>query len=44
MIRKEYFEKPRTAFYWVEQILAENKDYYLTKEEISLLEEKAKRQ
>lgn len=34
MIRKEYFEKPRDAFYWVENILAENKDYYLSKEEI----------
>lgn len=34
MIRKEYFEKPRDAFYWVENILAENKDYYLNKEEI----------
>ena len=34
MIRKEYFEKPRDAFYWVESILAENKDYYLNKEEI----------
>ncbi len=34
MIRKEYFEKPRTAFYWVEYILVENKEYYLTKEEI----------
>lgn len=34
MIRKEYFEKPRDAFYWVENILAEYKDYYLNKEEI----------
>lgn len=34
MIRKEYIEKPRDAFYWVNQILAEYKDYYLTKEEI----------
>ena len=34
MIRKEYIEKPRCAFYWVENILAENKEYYLTKEEI----------
>ena len=34
MIRKEYFEKPRDAFYWVENILVENKDYYLNKEEI----------
>lgn len=29
MIRKEFMEKPRCAFYWVENILAENKDYYL---------------
>ena len=34
MIRKEYIERPRDAFYWVENILAENKDYYLNKEEI----------
>ena len=34
MIRKQYMEKPRDAFYWVENILAENKDYYLNKEEI----------
>ena len=34
MIRKEYMEKPRDAFYWVETILAENKDYYLSREEI----------
>ena len=34
MIRKEYMEKPRDAFYWVETILAEHKDYYLSKEEI----------
>ena len=34
MIRKEYFEKPRNAFYLVEQILYENKEYYLNKEEI----------
>lgn len=34
MIRKQYMEKPRCAFYWVENILAEHKDYYLSKEEI----------
>jgi hypothetical protein len=34
MIRKELMAKPRDAFYWVENILAENKDYYLNKEEI----------
>ena len=34
MIRKEYFNKSHDAFYWVENILAENKDYYLSKEEI----------
>lgn len=34
MIRKQYMEKPRDAFYWVENILEENKDYYLNKEEI----------
>ena len=34
MIRKQYMEKTRDAFYWVENILAENKDYYLNKEEI----------
>lgn len=34
MIRKEFFDKPHDAFYWVESILAENKDYYLNKEEI----------
>lgn len=34
MIRKEFFNKPHDAFYWVENILAENKDYYLNKEEI----------
>jgi hypothetical protein len=34
MIRKQYMEKPRDAFYWVENILEENKDYYLSKEEI----------
>lgn len=34
MIRKEHFDKPRNAFYWVETILRDNKDYYLTKEEI----------
>ena len=34
MIRKEYMEKPRCAFYWVENILAENKDYYLSRDEI----------
>jgi hypothetical protein len=34
MIRKEFFDRPHDAFYWVENILAENKDYYLNKEEI----------
>lgn len=34
MIRKEYFQKPRDAFYWVERILHENEEYYLNKEEI----------
>lgn len=34
MIRKEYIERPRDAFYWVERILHENEDYYLNKEEI----------
>ena len=34
MIRKEFFDKSHDAFYWVESILAENKDYYLNKEEI----------
>lgn len=34
MIKKEFFNCPRNAFYWIENILAENKDYYLNKEEI----------
>ena len=34
MIRKEFMEKPRDAFYWVESILAEHNDYYLNKEDI----------
>lgn len=34
MIRKEYIERPRDAFYWVERVLHENEDYYLNKEEI----------
>lgn len=34
MINKRIMEKPRDAFYWVERILEENKDYYLNKEEI----------
>lgn len=34
MIRKEFFNYSHDAFYWVESILAENKDYYLNKEEI----------
>lgn len=34
MISKELFNTPRDAFYWVERVLAEHKDYYLTKEEI----------
>lgn len=34
MIRKTDIQKPRDAFYWVERVLEENKDYYLTKEEI----------
>ena len=34
MLRKEFMEKPRCAFYWVENILAEHKDYYLSRDEI----------
>lgn len=34
MIRKEFFNHSHDAFTWVESILAENKDYYLNKEEI----------
>ena len=34
MIRKTDIQKPRDAFYWVERVLEDNKDYYLTKEEI----------
>jgi hypothetical protein len=34
MIRKEFFNHSHDAFYWVENILEENKDYYLNKEEI----------
>lgn len=34
MIRKEFFKHSHDAFYWVENILEENKDYYLNKEEI----------
>lgn len=34
MIRREDIRQPRDAFYWVERVLAENKDYFLTKEEI----------
>lgn len=34
MIKKEFFNHCHDAFYWVENILAENKDYYLNKEEI----------
>lgn len=34
MIRKEFFDRPHDAFYWVDKILADNKDYYLNKEEI----------
>ena len=34
MIRKEEMQQPRDAFYWVERVLMDNKDYYLTKEEI----------
>ena len=34
MIRKELMDKPRDAFYWVERILNEHKDYYMSKEEI----------
>jgi hypothetical protein len=37
MIRKQYMEQQRSTFYWVENILAANKDYYLTKEEIYAL-------
>ena len=34
MIRKEDLQQPRDAFYWVERVLMDNKDYYLNKEEI----------
>lgn len=34
MIRREDIQQPRDAFYWVERVLADNEDYYLTKEEI----------
>jgi hypothetical protein len=34
MIRKDELREPRNAFYWVEKVLADNRDYYLTKEEI----------
>ena len=34
MIKREDLQQPRDAFYWVERVLEENKDYYLTKEEI----------
>ena len=35
MIRKEDIQQqPRDAFYWVERVLMDNKDYFLTKEEI----------
>ena len=34
MIKREDLQQPRDAFYWVERVLEENKEYYLTKEEI----------
>ena len=34
MIKKTDIQTPRDAFYCVERVLEENKDYYLTKEEI----------
>lgn len=34
MIKREFFNKPTDAFFWVETILARHKEYYLSKEEI----------
>jgi len=34
MIKREIMQEPRCAFYWVERILNDHKDYFLSKEEI----------
>ena len=34
MLHKDLFNEPRDAFYWVERVLHEHKDYFLSKEEI----------
>ena len=34
MLHKDLFNEPREAFYWVERVLHEHEDYYMSKEEI----------